>query len=506
MEKSKVWIVKFQYAMLFLTILALPVFSLTKRLQIFHFSDKLSWYFALLGLIAFSIEWSFSRFEIDRRIKIFLMIFFSWQIFTLIIGLYQYPYYQEIDWHESARLSHVIGFIENYNFNNIAVSQVEAIWLAMRVIKNSFLNFIFTFGITVWIVHLFENSFNHGFNIIRKFVLVLAIVLGIYAIPEILLFKFKMPIGYEILSITNGFLYDIKSYLDWYPPLVWDNEQVRSYCTEPSIFGFLAATIIPMLWSYLKKSMKFAVFYVYYIMLVFMTKARTSNAITIFNLFFLLLGILQTKTRKLAIILLILSGIGFACNLGMNYIQVLFFQNNTASYEENAYSYYVNNIKSIVEKDSRSNGSRLINIIGHTNVIKEHWIIGVGEGLQACYVRDNLPNGALNNKEIESITKTLNEKGPLSTVSYGNVNHYIYLMTNEGIIGVIIYLLPFSFLLWKVFKLKLWKDCRYVILSVAIMGNLASEMVGQPVMLLYIILGLLYVGIRENNGFSNRNI
>lgn len=123
----------------------------------------------------------------------------------MIFGLYQYPYYQEIDWHESARLSQVIGFIENYNFNNFTVSQVEAIWLAMRVIKNSFLNFIFTFGITVWIVHLFEDSFDYGFNTIRKFVLVLAIALGIYAIPEILLFKFKMPIGYDILSITNGF-------------------------------------------------------------------------------------------------------------------------------------------------------------------------------------------------------------------------------------------------------------------------------------------------------------
>lgn len=75
MEKSKIWIVKFQYAMLFLTILALPVFSLTKRLQIFHFSDKLSWYFALLGLIAFSIEWFFSRFKIDSKIKVFLILF-----------------------------------------------------------------------------------------------------------------------------------------------------------------------------------------------------------------------------------------------------------------------------------------------------------------------------------------------------------------------------------------------------------------------------------------------
>lgn len=498
-RKYKVWLVKFQYAMLFFTILALPIFALTKRLQVSHLGGKLSWYFALLGLVALGIEWIFFRFKVDKTIKRFLIIFLGWQILTLLFGLYRYPYYQEISWHASARLSQVIDFMAHHHLDFFTIPQIEAVWLAMRVIKTALLNFIFTFGITVWIIHLFENSFDHGFITIRKFVLILTIALGIYAIPEILLFKFKMAIGYDILSVTNGFLYDVGSYLDWYPPLVWQGEQVRSYCTEPSIVGFLAATIVPLLWSYFGKSLKLTVLYIYYIMIVFMSKSRTSNAIAIFDFLFLLPGIFSSKTRKLAIMLLLFSGIGFMCNLGMNFIPAFFLQDvNSGSQEKTIYSYYENNVKSIVEKDSRSNGSRLINIVGHVNVIKEHWLVGVGEGLEACYVRDYLPDGALNNKEIGSITEQLNEKGPLGTTSYGNVNHYVYIMTNEGIVGLVIYLLPFLYVLWVIFKLKLWNDNRYTFLFIAVLGNLVAEMAGEPVMLLYIILGLLYIGIQKN--------
>lgn len=505
-EKYRDWLLKFQYAMLFLTVLALPIFDLSKRLQILHIGGKLSWYFALLGLIALGIEWLLYRFKVDKTIKKFLIIFFGWQLLTLVLGLYQYPYYQEIDWHASERLSMVINFIEDHHFDFLSISQVEAIWLAMRVIKNTLLELIFSFGITVWIIHLFEDSFDHGFITIRKYVFILAIVLGIYAIPEILLFKFKMPVGYDILSVTNGFIYDVGNYLDWYPPLIWQGEQVRSYCTEPSIFGFLAATIIPMLWSCFEKNLKSSAFYVYYVMLIFMTKSRTANAIAIFDFVWLLPGIIQTKTRKLAIILIVLSSLGFICNLGMNMIPSLTSRSNNDNVQNGtAYSYYENNVKSIVDKSSRSNGSRLINIIGHANVIKDHWIIGVGEGLEACYVRDKLPDGALDNKEIESITDKLNEKGPLGMVSYGNVNHYVYIMTNEGLIGLIIYLLPFAYVLRMLLKLKLWKNNRYIFLSIALIGNLVCEMAGQPVMLLYMVLGLLYVGIQENRRINNKN-
>jgi len=49
-----------------------------------------------------------------------------------------------------------------------------------------------------------------------------------------------------------------------------------------------------------------------------------------------------------------------------------------------------------------------------------------------------------------------------------------------------------------IFKLKLWNDNRYTFLFIAVLGNLVAEMAGEPVMLLYIILGLLYIGIQKN--------
>ena len=85
----------------------------------------------------------------------------------------------------------------------------------------------------------------------------------------------------------------------------------------------------------------------------------------------------------------------------------------------------------------------MINIIGHINVARQHLLIGVGRGLETCYIRDNLPDGALSNKEISSITEKINKNGPLTLESYGNVNHYAYVLTNIGLIGLFIYLLNY---------------------------------------------------------------
>ena len=115
---------------------------------------------------------------------------------------------------------------------------------------------LYTFCVSIWIIHLFSGNFIEGFDKLRRYILILAIALGIYAIPEILLFKFHMELGRDILSITNPFLYDVGQYLDWYPPLIWSNDQLRSYATEPSIFGFLAASIIPFSWSYFKNRIR----------------------------------------------------------------------------------------------------------------------------------------------------------------------------------------------------------------------------------------------------------
>lgn len=101
----------------------------------------------------------------------------------------------------------------------------------------------------------------------------------------------------------------------------------------------------------------------------------------------------------------------------------------------------------------------------------------------------------MSNDEIRSITDTLNEKGPLGPASYGNVNQYIFILANSGIIGLFIYLLPVMYMSYEIIKRHLWRDDKILILYIALVGNLLAQMAGEGTILLYIIGGVLYVGI-----------
>ena len=496
--KKERFLVRLQYLLLSLAIVAEPIYALPKRFQIPGLGGKLFCYFILAGLLIFFLEFVFFRFKIPKKILYFLGIILLWSIFTEVKGVIAYPYYDQINIESSAKLIQLIHFMQNHQIYFMSSDRVGMLWLFGRALKNIFLEFLYTFCVAAWVFHLFSNSFIDGFNKTRKYILLLALALGIYAIPEILLFKFHMPLGYEILSVTNPYLYDVGKYLNWYPPLIWPNEQLRSYCTEPSIFGFLAASIIPFSWSYLKEEIHWysCLFYSYFIMLVFMTKSRTANAIALYNIFMLIPIFFKSKSKKFVVTIIALSCLGFIANIALNYVPNL-QPSSVIEKEESIRDYYNENMKSIIEKDSRSNGSRLINIKSHLNIIKEHPLCGVGRDLSDCYVRDRLSEDAMNNQEISSITKSLNEKGPLGPVSYGNVNQYIFILTNSGIIGLIIYLFPMVYVSYKSVKLGIWKNSKIIVLLIALLGNLLSQMAGEGMILLYVILGLLYVGINE---------
>ena len=160
-------------------------------------------------------------------------------------------------------------------------------------------------------------------------------------------------------------------------------------------------------------------------------------------------------------------------------------------------------MKSIVLKDSRSNGSRLINIKAHLRVFIEHPVLGVGHDLQDGYVRDHLAQGDLHNEEIRNISNSFNEKGPLGPVSFGNVNHYVYILVNTGIVGLGLYLLPFVYVLYKAVKLKLWYDFRIIVLIIALLGNLMAQLAGEGMLLLYVILGLMYIVVENKSNVKD---
>ena len=57
---------------------------------------------------------------------------------------------------------------------------------------------------------------------------------------------------------------------------------------------------------------------------------------------------------------------------------------------------------------------------------------------------------------------------------------------------------------YEVIKRRLWRDDKILILYIALVGNLLAQMAGEGTILLYIIGGLLYVGIinYDNNEYN----
>lgn len=495
---------KIQCIFLALAIITEPIYALPERFQFPLLGGKLTNYFVVVGLIVGVIDIVVFKKKIPKKIMFFLGILISWSILTEIHGLWIYPYYNEINPEGSRKLSALINFLQNQGMKGNTKIWLEYFWLGARGLNNTIKELIYSFFVSIWVILLFKKSYIAGFCKIRKYVVILAFILGIYAIPEVLLFKFHMKIGYDILSITNPYLYDVGKYLGWYPPLIWQNNQLRSYCTEPSLFGFLAASILPFAWSYFIKKIRFStcIFYSYFVMLLFMTKSRTANAIALFDTFSLFIVTLKSKWRRSVGILITLTFIGFCANIALNFVPQLSLTPETEK-EETFETYYNDNMKSIVVKDSRSNGSRLINIKAHLRVFMEHPVLGVGHDLQDGYIRDHLAQGDLHNEEIRNITNSFNEKGPLGPVSFGNVNHYVYILVNTGIIGLGLYLLPFLYVLYKAVKLKLWHDFRIVVLIIALLGNLMAQMAGEGMLLLYVILGLLYIVVKNKSNVKD---
>jgi hypothetical protein len=410
---------------------------------------------------------------------------------TLIHGLIIYPYYDSAKLMGADRLFFLRDFFE--------LKFINCLYLALHSMKNLVKETLTTFVVSLWVYHLYSANFELGFCKIRKYVFMLATILGIYAIPEVLLFKFNFKYSYDILQILNPFLYDVKSYMGWYPPVVWPNEQLRSYCIEPSVFGYMAGLIIPFLWtSFIENgSLLKNVFYTYFIMLLFMTKSRTANLIFLVDMALLPLFFYSTKIKKVIVLIISLSILGFILNL--NFFSYRSFNISVKRDINNnvAEEYYRNNIKTIADKKARSNGSRLINIKSHLNVIMQHPILGTGTGLKDLYVEDNLVPRALENPEIKGITKGINEKG-IDKFTYGNVNHFIYVATNDGIPGLIIYILPIFYIIIITYRNKSFLNMHRMVLLLSLLGLLSSSVTGEITLAMYIVLGLLYIDTKQD--------
>lgn len=160
-------------------------------------------------------------------------------------------------------------------------------------------------------------------------------------------------------------------------------------------------------------------------------------------------------------------------------------------------SYVKENILSVTGLSQRSNGARYAYFYAQCNIIKEHPIAGVGSGLTSAYTYNHLPKYSLNNPEVKGWNKVLLERGFYRS-SYPALNKYTLLAAENGLPGLLMYLLPFisSFvILFNTTKRKLMikPNPRFVLLSISLLCLLVAGLSSAELSeLTGLLLGLMF--------------
>lgn len=499
MKITKKGLENLQYLLLFFVIITLPIISMPKAHQVMGIGGKLYLYPIIAGLLVFAFEVIKFKIKFNSKPCKYLLLLLTAQFAITFYGIVKFPYYSDINVLTNEKIVLIANFLNIGLADNLMLFKYGFMFL--RSVKILISEFIVEWLLLFWVFHLFQNDFSNGFKKIRSMFIILAILLSIYAIPEVLLFKFNMQIGYDILCYLNPYLYDVGNYLNWYPPIIYPNHGLKSYCLEPGFMGLLAATILPFLFSFIfqyKKNILLYIFYSYFMMILFMTKARTANIIIYFySVLFLCYSAFFRNLKKYAVLIL-LTCIAF--------LGALFeFSSIDKNLSDSIDTYYTSNIDTIISTTARSNGTRLNNIVIHLNVIKDNALFGTGPGLKDLYIVDSISGEALKDGELKAITEGILSEG-IFKYSYGNVNHYIYILTNYGLVGFIMYFLPFLFAVYKIWRSKAYVNKEIAVLLIALLLNLAAMMVGNPFSVVFIILGLLYVKVFDNNIIKKEEI
>lgn len=321
----------------------------------------------------------------------------------------------------------------------------------------------------------------------------MVIIMGAYSFIELLWLKLDLQFAEDFLINVNPLLYDPKSSHGWWPPLLWKN-QLRSICTEPSYFGIISVLCLPFLWSLLceNKNKFFASALIFYFTLMIVTtNARTAVVLVIAEI--VLLGafsIIQKNLLKKLFIILFVSAIAFTANL-IDYHQFI----NYGSIDGiSAAKYLERNVGSITESNARSNSARLANLIANLKTIKQHPVFGVGTGLKDAYIDSNLPEFSYSNYEVRNWSRYMHNEGVLKS-GFPPLNKYVDIVVQNGLIGLILYFLPFLYICKKLLKHRvvIVRDNAVICLIIAMIALLGAMMSNSALIICNgIVWGLLY--------------
>lgn len=441
------------------TVFKLPVLSNCIPNQLFF-----------LSMVTLIYEYFKFGFEIPKKIKWYLVIFFCWCVSCLIHGLVCYEYNDTLRaaTDMSARLRWFVATFPNfYNKFSDEITFMKY-FKFYNGVKGIILTTLHMLLMLLYILHIYDRNFDAALSDVTKSCWVLAIAMEIHSFFELSYIWFGAEWAKSYLWAINHWIYETPIFGYWWPPrLTYGTygNQLRSLCPEPSFFGLVSTVILPSLllsFTKIKKNYKriaFLSFWTILTVLVIMTKSRIANLVFVMFLFLSLLSIFIVRKTKFA-----------TCCVSIFWVSVLTFFGLTTSgiinvNPEHPYvfniadenncpqKYLEDNLQNLSERDARSNNTRYGTICAGLSIISKYPVFGVGSGLEARYVSDNLPDFAKNNSEINMWHNRKLENGQYAFTG-GVSSALVSLMVGSGIFAGILWLLPIFIFALKFFATK----------------------------------------------------
>lgn len=490
---------KLQRIALYLVIITLPINCLPQRFSITGLGQNLSGYFLILSFLLLAYEYVKYKFVIPRKALLYLGIYVLWKLLCLVVGLVSYEYDELLTLSQIPTLE---KFVYRFAEHGYTVTDVIAIktWLFARfskdiiILNNSGLFFCF------YIWHLYQANFREAFLDIRRAITCMVCFMAAYSVIELSWLKFGFAFAEKALMTINPFLYDIKIAHGWWPPLLWPG-QLRSLLREPSFFGILSIMSLPFIWSYLfteRIRLKYVALLFAFSFMIAATDARTAIVVTSAELLLLLACVLcGNRKRYVSLLLIIVMSTGAVVLNAVDWRQ-----HQGSDVVQSITAYAERNVASMAQRNSRSNNARLANLVATLRVAYDYPLMGVGTGLQAAYIDDRLPEFAYQDNEVRNWSRFMHLEGVLKS-GYPDLNKYVDVAANDGIPGLILYLLPICYVLYAI--LQQWRSgrkCEFELklATISLLGLLAAQLSNAGfINCCYMVLGLLFCKITVIN-------
>lgn len=484
-----------------------------------NFAGMLSWYFLVgLGIYTLFLQY-IKKIPIVDNSKYFmiryLVIYISAIILSLFVGIYTYPYF-DTNYFINAN-SGSFGVINNFS-NKVGLVVNDqlgtTISFVFRNLKNSILTIIYTFGGS-YIMYLYiKRDFDKYWKYINRAVIISSLIVIMVTIIEIL-YYYGNSYTKDLLVTITPYFHVIKISDGWWPPLLWDKQQIRSIFPEPSHIGNYMAFVIPFIWGkYLaSNSKKYTIFYGFYSLslavIVFLSQARTANAVYFALLVLLLFWSIFIHRIFIKKVLSIIALSITALFISITIINGMTVDINN-SHVDNLHieKYLDNNLNSLNKNDMRSNGARFGLIKASLALSKEHILLGIGPGMGTLYMVDVFERENNDNGEINMWIDTVKSKGVLSK-NINAMNDYLTRLMEQGVIGSIIFIIPFIIALYRLFcnrqNLNKSDQIKFSVIILTLLGCLISN-INESSTVLYCTWVSLAVAYAFTFKFSKLNL